>query len=482
MKKGYAIVKKLLCVVVSASIMLSCGIVNAGAESAETTETAKQAVASITAGWNLGNALDSNGDWIGKYSAGKPSDYETAWGNPVTTKGLITAVKKAGFNAVRVPVTWAEHIDDKGNINSEWLKRVHEVVDYVISQDMYCILNVHHDGGSEGWLVASADCYKSSADKYAGLWKNIAESFNSYGDKLIFESYNEILDEKDSWTDSRISTAYTAANDFNQLFVTTVRKTGGNNSTRNLMVQTYSASSSDKTLNAFVLPTDTVKNHLIVQIHNYDPAGFTYSEASWTTITDKWESDSNKKAFDTLFARLGKFADKLGVPLVVGEFGADYKENDGERTKFAEYFVKTAASYGIKCFWWDTGNMALFDRSGCKVTHSEVVKALTANYAESTADVTESAVRQTTPVVTAKASGSKITLSWTATTDADAYRVYRYDTAKKKYVRLKTITGTKCTLKNQAAGSYKFIIVSVRKTENGYKKMFTSKVARVTVK
>lgn len=342
-------------------------------------ESAEAAAENITVGWNLGNTLDSCGEWIGLYTEGKPENYETAWGNPAASRELIAAVKAAGFNAVRVPVTWAEHIDEKGSINAEWLDRVQEVVDYVISQDLYCILNVHHDAGSDGWLEASADCFGKSSGKFAGLWNNIAVRFREYGDKLIFEGFNEILDSQNSWSDARESDAYKAVNDFNQLFVDTVRATGGNNAERNLMVQVYSGSCSEMALAGFVLPSDSTLGHLMIQVHNYDPQGFTSSGATWTTMTDKWGSDAEKQYFDRMFDRLESFAKEQGAPLVIGEFGAEYKGNEPSRELYAEYFVTGAADRGIKCFWWDTGEMALFDRSSCTVKYPGIVKALTKN-------------------------------------------------------------------------------------------------------
>ena len=374
MKKSFLLKKTALAI---AGIVIATVFFSNKAYSAKGMEKADSAVASIKVGWNLGNSLDSNGEWIGKYSKGRPSDYETAWGNPVTAKELIAAVKRAGFNAVRVPVTWAEHIDEKGSIDKEWLDRVSEVVDYVISQDMYCVLNVHHDAGADGWLEASAECFNANSEKFAGLWENIAVRFRDYDDRLIFEGFNEMLDSKNSWSDAKTDDAYKAVNDFNQLFVDTVRKTGGNNAERNLMVQVYSASCSAKALNGFVLPKDTVSSHIIIHVHNYDPQAFTSSNATWTTMTDKWGTASEKSDIDKLFTRLDEFSKKQGAPLVVGEFGADFKDNDASRRLYTAYFVDTADKYGIKCFWWDTGDMALFDRNKYTVTHPDIVEALT---------------------------------------------------------------------------------------------------------
>ena len=371
-----AVIRKITAVFLCAAVATASAV---PALAAPEFESAEAAVENITVGWNLGNTLDSCGEWIGLYTEGKPENYETAWGNPVASRELITAVKAAGFNAVRVPVTWADHIDEKGSIDAEWLDRVQEVVDYVISQGLYCILNVHHDAGADGWLEASADCFVKSSGKFAGLWKNIAVRFREYGDKLIFEGFNEILDSQNSWSDARENDAYKAVNDFNQLFVNTVRATGGNNAERNLMVQVYSGSCSEKALAGFVLPDDSTAGHLMIQAHHYDPLGFTSSGATWTTMTDKWGSDAEKQYFDQMFDRLESFAKEQGAPLVIGEFGAEYKGNEPSRELYAEYFVTSAANLDIKCFWWDTGEMALFDRSSCTVKYPGIVKALTKN-------------------------------------------------------------------------------------------------------
>lgn len=367
-------IKKLLTAFIAITVAAASSVY---ASAAPSFETADAAVENISAGWNLGNSLDSCGSWIKMYTDGNAENYETAWGNPVTEKELITTVKNAGFNAIRVPVTWTEHIDSSGNIDKDWLDRVQEVIDYVISQNLYCVLNVHHDAGADGWIEASAECYKNNSEKFSGLWKNIANRFKNYGDKLIFEGFNEILDNQNSWTNAQDSGAYKAVNDFNQLFVDTVRKTGGNNSVRNLMVQVYSGSCSEQALAGFKLPNDSVENHLIIHVHNYDPQAFTANDATWTTMTDTWGSTEDKQYFDSLFERLGNFSEKQGVPLVIGEFGANYKGNEASRMLYADYFVTCAEKHGIKCFWWDTGDMALFDRSNFTVKYPEIVSVLT---------------------------------------------------------------------------------------------------------
>ena len=102
-------------------------------------ETATNAVKNMGLGWNLGNTLDANS------GSAQGLESETYWGQPVTKPELMKMMKEAGFSAIRVPVTWYNHMDANGKVDEAWMKRVHEIVDYVINQGLYCIVNVHHD-------------------------------------------------------------------------------------------------------------------------------------------------------------------------------------------------------------------------------------------------------------------------------------------------------------------------------------------------
>ena len=108
-------------------------------------ESATDAVKNMGVGWNLGNTLDS---W-GNTTFETPTDQEAWWGQPVTKPELMKMMKEAGFGAIRVPVTWYNHMDKDGNVDAAWMKRVHETVDYVINAGLYCIVNVHHDTGAD---------------------------------------------------------------------------------------------------------------------------------------------------------------------------------------------------------------------------------------------------------------------------------------------------------------------------------------------
>ena len=476
-----SIFSKITAAVISAAIAVSILSVPAFAKEVPF-ENASEAIQNIGAGWNLGNSLDSCGEWIALYTDNKPADYEKAWGNPVTTKKLISSVKAAGFNAVRFPVTWTDHTDQNGNIDKEWLDRVQEIVDWIIAEDMYCILNVHHDGGSDGWIEASSAGYKANSARFKGLWKNIAARFKNYDEKLMFESFNEVLDKNNNWISSD-SEGFEAINKYNQLFVDTVRKTGGRNDERTLVVQTYAANgSTDAVLKNFVLPKDTVKNHLMVQVHCYDPQGFTTKDATWTKMTDEWGSSSDKSAIDSYFKKLSGYADKWGAPVIVGEFGSQDKSNEAERAEHAGYYVSTAGKYGIKCFWWDNGaenEYKIIDRNSGKKVCSKIVNALVKNAEKSTKASSDKLPAAT---LKGKLKDGKLTLTWNKIDGAYGYRVYKYDAKSGKYKQIAFIKSNKKTVTGLSKGSYKFKVVAVEQKNGKNKNGESSNALKVTIK
>lgn len=352
--------------------------------------TAGEIMNNINVGWNLGNTLDCQGDWITQYKKGTPSDFETAWGNPVTTKAMIDKVKAAGFNAIRIPVTWTQHIDDNNNytVDKAWMDRVQEVVNYAMDDGMYCIINVHHDADDSGWLWASNNSIEKNSDKFKALWKQISERFKDYNNHLLFEGFNEMLDENFNWQYPGTE-ATNAVNKFNQMFVDEVRSTGGNNATRCLVVNTYAGSNDGNVIDDFVLPKDSVENSLIVQVHCYLPYKYA-SVISDSTNQTAWKDDGGKNTIDGLILNLYNHFSSKNIPIIIGEIAAANKENTADRADYASYVVNTCKKYGIKCFWWDNGGtyendetygyytqMGLLDRRTLKWVYPDVVKAFT---------------------------------------------------------------------------------------------------------
>lgn len=338
-------------------------------------ESATDAVKAMKTGWNLGNTLDSNsGDvnnmWIEGWKNPTVADYETAWGQPQATRDLIHMFKQAGFNAIRVPVTWYPHMGkltvnviggkpiwDKDSwtgyeVDSKWMARVKEVVNYVIDEGMYCILNVHHDTGeaSTAWLRADPAVYEKYRERFTNLWNQIATEFAGYDDKLLFESFNEMLDGNNRWN-TTTQTGYDIINKYNSDFVQTVRATGGNNAYRNLVVNTYAASADADALKNFKLPYDSVSGHLIAEVHSYAPYQFAFEMVNpadqWTKFDAKCESQV-KSIIDGLNTHLVS----KGIPTIIGEYGCTSKAGETEMSKQAAHYVSTAKKYGIACFYW----------------------------------------------------------------------------------------------------------------------------------
>lgn len=381
MKKGN-IINKLICVVLITLFVGGCGDsrqayfldseqqtednsidTNSNSQS-DAWETAQAALDNINVGWNLGSSLEC---FKGDATEISTQSLETTWGITATTKETIDAVASQGFGMVRIPVTYINYIDENGNIQEFWLDRVEEVVNYVLSNDMYCVINVHHDTGSKGWIFAESDCYEKNKDKIVNMWTQIAERFKDYDERLMFEGFNEVLDYENEWTNAKES-AYQVMNDYNQLFVDTVRKTGGNNEYRNLILNTYAAKAESGSVEKFVMPDDSVQNHLIVGVHIY--CG--YDSISWYINNLKPFLDQN-------------------IPILIGEFGIQASDADtGDRVKYVEAFMKEASNSNITCAWWDDGyqqegaenvyNFALLNRVSKEWYFPEIVDVLTKEY------------------------------------------------------------------------------------------------------
>ncbi|MCM1266956.1 MAG: glycoside hydrolase family 5 protein [Bacteroidales bacterium] len=340
-------------------------------------EPAADAVRNMRIGWNLGNTLDATGDWIPKSAHGNIAKFETAWGNPVTPPTLMPKLKTLGFGAVRIPITWNYHFDEEGNIDAVWMARVKELVDQAIAADLYCIINIHHDTGSDGWLRASKANYEKNQAVFARLWEQIATEFKDYPDTLVFEGFNEMLDENSEWNDPGPE-AVEVINLYNQLFVDTVRSTGKNNETRNLICCTYAAATGHSVIDGFQLPKDSAQGHLIAETHFYAPYEFITDEGvTWTTPLKEY-TDYVEQQIDEVFLRLEQRFTDQNVPLIIGEFATIDKDNTEERVKWYTHVIEKAKELNAPCFIWDNGNgfnMGHIDREGDADAFPQIIEA-----------------------------------------------------------------------------------------------------------
>ncbi len=367
-KKRYRVIAGLTALFLGAGIFLdSCGNgekAESGSQtSMEEIVTSGGSLALFGAGWNLGNTLDNIDNQYVTDAQAKAKGYdsaaeyyETLWGNPVTTKEMIHAVKEAGFQTVRVPVTYTDHIDENGEIREEWLERVKEIVDYVLDEDMYCVINVHHDTGNNGKITADPAALEENQKRVRDRWTQIATYFQDYGQKLVFEGLNELLDQNNNWECQGEEYAETA-NQLNQTFVDTVRSCRGNNPDRYLIVNTYAAGTTDRILEGFRLPEDTAENRLLAEVHSY----------------------ADIQNLSQVFDNLNRYLVDQGIPVVLGEFGMTFDgESDKEQLAYAQEIVTLARENEIAYFYWDdNAKFQILDRDTCQWNHKEIVQTLT---------------------------------------------------------------------------------------------------------
>ena len=340
-------------------------------------------------GWNLGNTFDAHNGYTGHFSG---TGMETIWVGVRTSRELITAITEAGFNTIRSPVSWHNHVDQNDVIDSEWMDRVREVAGWALEEGMYVIVNVHHDNDVK-YFYPDTVHYDRSAAYLSAVWSQIAEAFRDCDDHLIIESMNEprLVGSQYEWSwnnytsECRLAAKY--INQLNQLFVDTVRASGGNNATRYLAVPAYSASPASARDQAFQLPEDPAENRIIVSVHAYTPYNFALNVNS-TDRTFDLEKDQNKKSeiagfMNNLYSRFVKY----GIPVMLDEYGAlDKGGNLQDRVNFTAYYVASASTRGITCVWWDnhafSGNgerFGLINRSTLEWVYPDIVLAIQSN-------------------------------------------------------------------------------------------------------
>ncbi len=350
-------------------------------------------VKNMKIGWNLGNTFDAVD--CDEFIVDK-LDYESVWSGVKTTSEMIEMVKDAGFNTVRIPVSWHNHVNEDYKIDKAWLKRVNEVVDYCISSGLYVIINIHHDI-DKNYIYPSTQ-YKGNSLKYIeAIWKQLSEKFKKYDEKLIFEAINEprLINTNFEWwldvNNQDCIDAFEMINFYNQTFVDVVRKSGGNNSKRYLMVPSYAASPEYALNDFFKLPNDISKNNnkIILSVHAYTPYNFALQSHKEGGSVSNFSIDNaqSTKDIDDFLDRLYKKFILNGVPIIIGEFGArDKMFNLKDRVDYSSYYVSSARARGITCCWWDNNaffgngeNFGLLDRKTLEWKYPDIVVALIEN-------------------------------------------------------------------------------------------------------
>lgn len=365
-------------------------------------------VESMGAGWNLGNSLEAN-------SNGTPN--ETVWGNPKASSALMKLIKDSGFNTIRIPVSYLSKIGSAPDykIDADWLARVKEVVDMALAEDLYVITNIHGDGYhgvTGGWLLCDAQNQTEIKAKYKAVWQQIASTFKDYDEHLIFESMNEVFDGTYEWQNPGVpypnANYYQNINDYNQIFVETVRPISLNNAKRWLLIPGWNTDI-DLTSEAkgFKIPEDkyvdrsTSGKRLMISVHYYAPwdlCGDDTDEGVTRWGDEAWKENSSKcttygQGANSESTMIGQF-DKLktwftsqGYPVVVGEYGTvDKTSYDAENSQYTAYWTKTlcenARRVGAVPVLWDNGHLstakgfATINRATNTVGRTYIVQAI----------------------------------------------------------------------------------------------------------
>jgi endoglucanase len=321
----------------------------------------------LTVGWNLGNTLDSYAGGVGG---------ETGWGNPAPNQTLMNGVKAAGFNIIRIPVTWMGHVGPApdNRIAESRLKRVAEIAEMAHNAGLKVIINLHHDGSTsstskeEGWLsVGKAykdkDEYERITHQFVRMWAQIALYFKNHGDWLMFESMNEIHDGGWGWSPAfrmNPDAQLNIVNEWNQLFTHKVRSTGGNNAMRYLIIPAYCTQAVQTLSDKFILPEDSALNRQVVTFHYYDP-----NEFGIESKRAEWGSDADKSKTANDFAPFKPRFIEKEIPVIIGETGAvrqlypnDKAKEDTARKARLDYLswvFSKAKENGLVPIYWDNG-------------------------------------------------------------------------------------------------------------------------------
>lgn len=319
-------------------------------------------------GINLGNTLESCGDWI---NSTQVSRYETAWGSPVITREMINGYAAAGFGVLRIPVAWSNLMSTDGSytISPDYIARVKEVVEWTLDTGMFAIINIHYDNG---WVNVFPENETESMRRFKTMWSQIADAFKDYGERLIFEAQNEELGWNSVWNqwsgsngdDKKAS--YRLVNEVNQAFVDVVRSSGGNNPHRHLLISGYNTDIGLTCDELFQLPNDPA-SRFAVSVHYYDPSTLTILEedADWGKAKTTWGSTADIAALDRNVEKLKKRFIDNGIPVIVGEYGCFGKNKARETIK--SYLLDVSSrmyAIGACPILWDTSGDE-YDRRAC---------------------------------------------------------------------------------------------------------------------
>ena len=388
--------------------------------------TATEIAARMGIGWNLGNTLEA-GNNANNFTNKGGLGSETSWQQTKTTQAVIDYVKAQGFSSIRIPCAWVMgHISDASTyqIDAQWMARVKEIVDYCINDDLYVVLNQHWDGGwLENNIKATGQQKEKNQQVLKAIWTQIANEFKDYDEHLLFAGLNEPNADNQSQTDALL--------EYEQIFIDAVRATEGNNLYRTLIVQGPGTDieKTDKYYNQ--MPVDPAgEGRLMMEVHYYNPWQFWGMEKDegWGNVFYYWGKDNHvagskhnpnwdceEDAMDRLLNQMKtKFVDQQ-IPVVLGEFGANWRNISGQTGESQEkhdasirwhYYMltKLALEKGMVPMMWDTNycnrpSMTIIDRKNLKIYNDLMMDGINQAASEVADDLPAIATNQESPAV-----------------------------------------------------------------------------------
>jgi endoglucanase len=306
------------------------------------------AVPLMSPGINIGNTLENTTNW------------EIGWGNPVITKEYVDSLARLGFKTVRLPVAWDTYATD-GRIAPDKMSRVSEVVGWITGAGMFCVVNIHWDGGwidsdkKDRFPTTFATFSPEAEQKFRSYWEQISSFFAGKNEKVIFEALNE---ETNFSREGSTDKAYTTLARVNQLFIDTVRKTGGNNAKRLLVIAGYSTDIEKTCASGYKLAKDSIPGRLFISVHYYTPSTFTIigEDADWGKALPTWGTPEDVTQMEKLLDRMKEFCTRNDIPAFIGEFNATTKNKEpASRVRWISGVASGAVARKMIPVLWDTG-------------------------------------------------------------------------------------------------------------------------------
>lgn len=315
---------------------------------------AKRIVKNMGAGINLGNVFEAPNNNFAKFDE---TQFSSSWGEMIVPADF-KALGDSGFNNIRIPVSWEEHLHYVGEecfVDEEWMKQVFWAVDLAIKNGMVVVLNTHH------W----DDIYDSSPDLEIPCLLNVyrqmmVEVVKYSADSLIVETLNE---PRNLLTSAK----------WNVLVDSIVNVVRAADPQRVVMVGTHNYNSASAT-SLLKLPADS--RNLILTFHYYDPFAFTHQGADFVEpqypTGKEWKgSFSEIRAIKNVFTSVKEWADAHDMPVYLGEFGAYSAADSVSRERWTTFMADIAKQMGFGWAYWEfsSGFGVYDDNSGTWVSY-----------------------------------------------------------------------------------------------------------------